>query len=81
MESEICQRNSEILRTEGRSLEQSRLKIKKLNQEIVEFQQQELCNELNAARPILGKSSIKKSELTEYALISNEVEKQQTHFS
>jgi hypothetical protein len=76
---EIYQRNPVISKTSGIELEQARDKIKALDREIPELQQQELCHKLNAARPVTGNGSGTKEKLTEGALLSHETTKKQRH--
>ena len=76
---EIYKCNPVILESSGMSLEQARSRIKELNKEIVELQQQELCNKLNAAKPLFGNRRDRKSTWTEGALIHNEISKQRKH--
>ena len=76
---EIYQRNPVISKTSGMSLEQARARIKELDKEIVELQQHELCNKLNAAKPLSGNGRGRKSTWTEGALIHNEVSKIRQH--
>lgn len=76
---EIYQRNPVISKTSGMSLRQARARIKELDQEIMELQQQELCNKLNAAKPMAGNGRGRKSTWTEGALLHNEINKQRCH--
>lgn len=76
---EIYQRNPVISKTRGINLEQARARIKELDKEILELQQQELCNKLNAAKPIAGNGRGRKSTWTESALLHNEINKKRCH--
>lgn len=76
---EIYRLNPVIASTNGLGLEQARARIKELDQEILELQQDELCNALNKARPMSGNGSGRKSTWTEGALLHNEISKQRRH--
>ena len=78
---EIYQRNPVISKTTGMSLKQARTRIKKLDQEILQLQQTELCNKLNTAKPMGGNGRGRKSTWTEGALLLNEINKQRCHVS
>jgi very-short-patch-repair endonuclease/DNA polymerase III delta prime subunit len=80
--SKIYSRNHQLLSsTRGLGLEQARAQIKKLDNEILALQQQQLGNMLNKARPFHGIGSGKRSGWTEGALIRNEINKQRGHIS
>ena len=76
---EIYHRNPVLLKANGMSLEKARAKIKVLDQEILQLQQQELCNKLNAYKPLYGNGYGRRSTWTESALIHNEINKQRRH--
>lgn len=76
---EIYQRNPVISKTSGMSLEQARSRIKELNEEIQQLQQDELCNKLNGTRALPGNGRGRKSTWTEGALLHNEINKKRAH--
>ncbi len=77
----IYQRNPVIFKTNGMSLEQARSRIKELDKEILQLQQDKLCNKLNSARPRTGNGHGRKSTWTEGALLHNEINKKRAHLS
>ena len=76
---EIYNQYPQIKRFNGHSLDQARARIKDLDEEMLELQREELCNELNKARPLSGIGTGRKSSWTEGALIHNELSKQKRH--
>lgn len=76
---EIYQRNPVISKTSGMSLEQARTRIKELDEEILQLQQDELCNKLNGTRPLAGNGRGRKSTWTESSLLHNEINKKRAH--
>jgi very-short-patch-repair endonuclease/RecA/RadA recombinase len=78
---EIYQRNPVILKTTGMSLQQARVRIKELDQEIMELQKKELCRHLNLEKPLSGIGTGRKKTWTERDLIHNEITKQRCHIS
>ena len=76
---EIYHRNPAISKTSGMSLEQARSRIKELDKEIMQLQQDELCSKLNSARPMTGNSKGSKSTWTEGPMLHNEINKNRAH--
>ena len=63
----------------GADLKQARAKIRKLDEEILQLQQNELGNTLNNARPKPGKGTGPRKTWTEEALLNNEIDKERRH--
>jgi very-short-patch-repair endonuclease/DNA polymerase III delta prime subunit len=80
--SEIYNRNEKLLSlAKGVHLEYTRTQIKKLDEKILQLQQQQLSNMLSKVRPLYGIGNGKKSRWTEAALLNNEINKQRGHIS
>lgn len=76
---EIYSQYPHIKRFNGHSLEQARSRLKELDDEVLSLQRDELCRELNQAKPLSGIGSGRKSTWTEGPLIHNELSKQKRH--